>query len=278
MKCINMFMLACGVVFFPGLFLISKKALKSSFKGWNDADIVAVSQRLMSSTYAIFASIAGLIIATASSDVMSDRHVLTNELVWFGAPYKAFDIYAMYLSHYHSQKVKGQDAYSKHSLVTMRHFLLRYPLMLVHHTALLFVFMPITLFLRTGLGGDFFIGCFFMAEFSTPFVSLGKVLIQFGREDSWLHTVNGVMVLLSFFTCRILVFPYMYWVYGQQYDIPFHKVPFHLQLHCNLANLSILAPQVYWFVLLCRKAYRLYLCQTTRSKGKPAHEDYSKTD
>ncbi|CAB1348669.1 unnamed protein product [Coregonus sp. 'balchen'] len=380
-------MLACGTVFFPGLFFITRKLLKSAFKSWNDADVVAVAVlcpchsttivgfniatassdpqtvwfgapcmsyiytmylsnyhsqkvkgheaykkhslftiklfllrhpllvvhhmvlltvfmpitldcssypgnclnqlskvgmmqmclRLLSSVHATLATIVGFIIATASSDVMSDRHRLTNEFVWFGAPYMAFDIYAMYLSNYHSEKVKGHEAYRKHSLLTIKLFLLRHPLLVVHHMVLLTVFMPITLFLRTGLGGDFFIGCFFMAEFSTPFVSLGKVLIQLGLEDSWLHRVNGVMVLLSFFTCRILLFPYMYWVYGQQYTIPFHKVPFHLQLHCNLANLTILAPQIYWFVLLCRKAYRLYLRQT-RSKGQPAHKDGSKTD
>uniref|UniRef100_A0A3P8ZWS4 TLC domain-containing protein n=1 Tax=Esox lucius TaxID=8010 RepID=A0A3P8ZWS4_ESOLU len=273
-----MFMLVCGAVFFPGLFLISRKLLQSSFKSWNDADVVVVSQRLMSSTYAILATIVGIIVASSSNDVMSERHRLTNGFVWFGAPYKAFDIYAMYLSNYHSQKVKGHEAYREHSILTVKLFLLHYPLLVVHHIALLTVFTPITLFLRTGLGGDFFIGCFFMAEFSTPFVSLGKVLIQLGLEDSWLHTVNSVVALLSFFTCRILVFPYMYWVYSQQYHIPFHKVPFHLQLHCNLANLSLLAPQVYWFVLLCRKAYRLHLRPTARSKSQPAHNNGYKSD
>ncbi|KAJ7990283.1 hypothetical protein DPEC_G00298710 [Dallia pectoralis] len=272
-------MFAFGTAFFPGLFLISRKVLQSYFKSWNDADVVVVSQRLMSSTYAILATIVGFVVATASSDVMSETHRLTNDFVWFAAPYKAFDIYAMYLSNYHCQKVKGHDAYREHSLHTVWLFLLRHPLLVVHHIALLTVFTPVTLFLRTGLGGDFFIGCFFMAEFSTPFVSLGQVLIQFGLEDSWLHTVNGVMALLSFFICRILVFPYMYWVYSQQYLIPFHEVPFHLYLHCNLANLSILAPQIYWFALLCRKAYRLYLRQTARSKGQPAHEkNASKSD
>uniref|UniRef100_A0A4W5QCX7 TLC domain-containing protein n=1 Tax=Hucho hucho TaxID=62062 RepID=A0A4W5QCX7_9TELE len=241
---------------------------KSAFKSWNNADVFVVSERLVSSIHATLATIVGFIIATASSDVMSDR--LTKEFVWFGAPYMAFDIYAMYLSNYHSQKVKGHKAYRKHSLLTIKLFLLRHPLLVVHHMVLLTVFM-------TGVGGDFFIGCFFMAEFSTPFVSLGNVLIQLGLEDSWLHRVNGVMVLLSFLTCRILLFPYMYWVYGQQYIIPFHKVPFHLPLHCNLANLSILAPQIYLFVQLCHKPYRLYLRQT-RSKGQLAHKDGSKTD
>lgn len=32
-------------------------------------------------------------------------------------------------------------------------------------------------FFRRGLG-DFYIGCLFTTEFSTPFISLGKILIQ----------------------------------------------------------------------------------------------------
>lgn len=66
------------------------------------------------------------------------------------------------------------------------------------------------------------------------------------------------MVLLTFFMCRIALFPYMYWAYGQHYGIPLYSVPFHLPLSTNLGNSCILAPQVYWFVLLCRKGYRLY--------------------
>lgn len=178
-------------------------------------------------------------------------------------------------------------------------------------------------FFRRGLG-DFFIGCLFTTEFSTPFVSLGKILIQvtltsaafatfvftfivvnkylefaalkrleyfnvlclccnvlcteqivvifhfpscvspdnqLGLDDTRLHRINGIMVLLSFFTCRILIFPFMYWMYSRQFGIPLHRVAFHLPLQCNVGNLVILAPQIYWFILLLRKANRLYLRQ-----------------
>lgn len=85
--------------------------------------------------------------------------------------------------------------------------------------------------------------------------------VQLGLDNSRLHKLNGIMVLVSFFTCRILIFPFMYWMYGRQFGIPLHRVAFHLPLHCNLGNLLILAPQLYWFVLLLRKAKRLYLRQ-----------------
>lgn len=160
--------------------------------------------------------------------------------------------------------------------------------------------------------GDFFVGCIFTAELSTPFVSLGKILMQVCKEggchgvgawvtaapggfwnlagvctpsppqaaplalltqhspvlafflsqlkmqDTLLHKVNGILILVTFFLCRILLFPFMYAAYGRQMGIPVYMVPFRIPLHCNIANASLIAPQLYWFTLICRKAVRLY--------------------
>lgn len=101
---------------------------------------------------------------------------------------------------------------------------------------------------------------------------------QLGLQDSSLHMINGIMVLLSFFTCRIALFPYMYWAYGRHYALPLYGVPFHLSLSCNLGVICILAPQMYWFVLLCRKGYRLYQRQGRAPQPLPGVTDNSKGD
>ncbi|XP_022623352.1 protein FAM57A [Seriola dumerili] len=258
--------LACGAVVFPGLFYSFRKILKSTFTHWSDADVVSVSERLVSAIHASLATAAGVRVVTSCSDVMTDSHWMVNGFAVFGAPYMAHDIYAMYLSHFHNQRVRGQvSEHSGHSLQTVKAFLVKDWMLILHHLTLLLIFMPITLFLRRGLG-DFFIGCMFTTEFSTPFVSIGKILIQLGLDNTRLHRLNGIVVLLSFFTCRILIFPFMYWMYGRQFGIPLHRVPFHLPLHCNVGNLVILAPQIYWFILLLKKAKRLYLRQK-RGRG-----------
>ncbi|XP_071327681.1 TLC domain-containing protein 3A-like [Trachinotus anak] len=261
--------LACGAVAFPGLFYGLRKILKSTFTHWSDADVVCVSERLVSAIHASLATAAGVRVVTSCSDVMTDSHWLVNGFASFGAPYMAHDIYAMYLSHFFNQRVRGQA--SGHSLQTVRAFLVKDWTLVLHHLALLLVFMPITLFFRRGLG-DFFIGCMFTTEFSTPFVSIGKILIQLGLDNTRLHRINGIIVLLSFFICRILIFPFMYWMYGRQFGIPLHRVPFHLPLHCNVGNLVILAPQLHWFILLLRKAKRLYLRQMSgKGLGPKTH-------
>eukprot|EP00066_Takifugu_rubripes_P005002 XP_003968771.1 PREDICTED: protein FAM57A-like [Takifugu rubripes] len=260
------YLLFCGAAAFPGLFYAFSKLFKVSFKHWSDADVYSISERLVSAVHAALATTAGIIVVSACDDTMTDTHWLTNGFVLFGAPYMAFDIFAMYVSHYHIHKVKGHPStYRNHSLDTLKGFLMKEWMLVVHHLSLLIVFLPITLFFRRGLG-DFFIGCLFTTEFSTPFISLGKILIQLGLDDTRLHRINGILVLLSFFTCRILVFPFMYWMYGQQFGIPLHRVPFHLPLQCNVGNLAILAPQVYWFILLLKKANRLYQRQK-KTKG-----------
>lgn len=58
----------------------------------------------------------------------------------------AFDIFAMYVSHYHIQKAKGHPStYSHHSLDTLKGFLMKECMLVVHHLSLLVVFLPIAL-------------------------------------------------------------------------------------------------------------------------------------
>lgn len=259
--------LASGAVVFPGLFFALRRFLPCAFKHWSDADVVLVSERLVSFIHAIMATTTGVIVvSTCRSNVIYDRHWLaTYFVIRYGVPYMTYDIFAMYLSHYHRFRVKGHEDYKGHSLRTISSFVRREFLLVLHHIALLTILLPVTLFFRKEQG-DFFIGCLFLTELSTPFVSLGKILIQLGLQDCWLHKANGGMVLLTFFTCRIALFPYMYWMYGRHYGVPLHAVPFHLPPTATLGSLCILAPQVYWFVLLCRKGYRLY----RRSRAPPS--------
>ncbi|XP_076017473.1 ceramide synthase [Genypterus blacodes] len=251
--------LLSGAVLFPGLFLAFRGILPCVFKLWSDADVVLVSERLVSFIHAVMATTAGVIIVSSCwGNVINDRNWLAPHFViWYGVPYMTYDIFAMYLSHYHRFQVKGHEEYKQHSLRTINSFVRREFLLVLHHIALLTILLPVTLFFRDDQG-DFFIGCLFLTEVSTPFVSLGKILIQLGLQDCWLHKANGGMVLLTFFMCRIALFPFMYWMFGCHYNIPFYSVPFHLSLSTNVGNFCILAPQVYWFILLCRKGYRLY--------------------
>lgn len=248
-----------GFLVFPGLFLCLRCLLPRLFRGWSDADVVLVSERLVSSVHALMATAAGAIVVTSCwDDVIHHRHWLaTDFVISYGVPYMTYDILAMYLSHYHRFRVKGHEEYARHSFRTFQSFVRREFLLVLHHIALLTVLLPVTLFFRKQQG-DFFIGCLFLTEVSTPFVSLGKILIQLNLQESCLHKLNGLLVLLTFFLCRVALFPFMYWRYGRHYGLRLLSVPAHLPLATNLGSACILAPQLYWFVLLLRKGWRLY--------------------
>ncbi|KAG8122491.1 putative Protein FAM57A protein [Naja naja] len=151
-------------------------------------------------------------------------HWIAREYIWVVVSYMTYDIYVMYLCHWHKTQDKG-PADQKYSWGRLRSFLQKERLMVTHHLFILLVLTPVAVL---------------------------------KMQDSLLHKINGILILVTFFLCRILLFPYMYWAYGRQMNMPIYEVPFRIPLHCNVANALLIAPQIYWFTLICRKAVRLY--------------------
>ncbi|XP_040398873.1 ceramide synthase [Cygnus olor] len=184
------------------------------------------------------------------------RHWLAGAYPQFAVPYFVYDVYAMFLCHWHRGHVKGHEAGPPPSLrAAAGAYLHKDLLMVLHHAATVLVCFPVATLWRQGKG-DFFLGCLLMAELSTPFVCLGKVLILYKRQHTALHKLNGVAMLVTFLGCRVLLFPYLYWAYGRHLGVPLLRVPGALPAAYNAATL--LAPQLYWFGLICRGAWRLF--------------------
>ncbi|CAL1599393.1 unnamed protein product [Knipowitschia caucasica] len=258
--------LAAGSVFFPGLFLLSKQCLKSfPMLRWSERDAVIVSARLVSSVQAVMASSAGYIIASSCADIIEDQHWLTSTYIMFAVPYFVYDIYAMFMCYWYKIQVKGheEEAAPRSMRSVLASYLHREFLMVLHHVVMVTVCFPVSVFWRQGRG-DYFQGVMFMAELSTPSVCLGKILIQYKQQHTLLHKVNGALMLITFFICRVLLFPYLYYVYGRYASIPFYMVPLTVPWHCNLGAALLMAPQLYWFSLICRGALRLFT-RTSRS-------------
>ncbi|XP_076607687.1 ceramide synthase-like [Chaetodon auriga] len=259
-------LLTAGSVFFPGLFVLSKQTLKHMM-GWSEGDAVIVSTRLVSSIQAVMASSAGCIIATSCRDVMEDRHWLTDTYILFATPYFAYDIYAMFLCYWHKLRVKGheEEGAAGSMRAAVAGYLRRELLMVLHHVFMVVFCFPASLLWRQGKG-DFFQGVLFLAELSTPSVCLGKVLIQYKQQRSLLHRVNGGLMLLTFFGCRVALFPYLYYAYGRYASIPVYTVPLVAPWQCNLGAALLWPLQLYWFTLICRGALRQF---TGRSNSPP---------
>uniref|UniRef100_A0A8D2EUL7 TLC domain containing 3B n=1 Tax=Theropithecus gelada TaxID=9565 RepID=A0A8D2EUL7_THEGE len=129
------------------------------------------------------ASTAGYIVSTSCKHIIDDQHWLSSAYTQFAVPYFIYDIYAMFLCHWHKHQVKGHggdDGVARapgSTWAIARGYLHKEFLMVLHHAAMVLVCFPLSVVWRQGKG-DFFLGCMLMAEVSTPFVCLGKILIQ----------------------------------------------------------------------------------------------------
>ncbi|KAM9346004.1 ceramide synthase-like [Symphorus nematophorus] len=264
-------LMAAGSIFFPGLFMLSKQTLRHMM-GWSDGDAAIVSTRLVSSIQAVMASSAGCIIASSCRDVMEDRHWLTDTYILFATPYFAYDIYAMFLCYWHKLQVKGHEEKEGFRVRSMGAavvgYLRRERLMVLHHIFMVIFCFPASLLWRQGKG-DFFQGVLFLAELSTPSVCLGKVLIQYKKQHTLLHKVNGGLMLLTFFSCRVLLFPYLYYAYSRYASIPVYTVPLVAPWQCNLGAALLWPLQLYWFTLICRGALRQFIVGRSNSPPSP---------
>ncbi|XP_065753500.1 TLC domain-containing protein 3A isoform X2 [Phocoena phocoena] len=222
--------LAWGSLLFPGLFGLCAWGLRRARPAWTHNDCVLISTRLVSSVQAVLATGSGIIIIRSCSHVITDRHWLAREYVWFLIPYMIYDSYAMYLCEWY----RTRDQSSKHPLTIFRNFLSKNRLMITHHAVILFVLVPVA---------------------------------QLKQQHTLLYKVNGILTLTTFFSCRILLFPFMYWSYGQQQGLSLLQVPFHIPFYCNVANAFLIAPQIYWFSLLCKKAVRLFDAPPAKKDG-----------
>ncbi|XP_046786323.1 TLC domain-containing protein 3A isoform X2 [Gallus gallus] len=145
--------LAVASAFFPGLFAFCVRALRWAAPGWSVKDRVLLSGRLVSTVQATMATVSGLTVVLSCEDVVHDRHWLAVEYIWVLVPYMTYDIYVMYLCHWHKSREKG-IAERKHSLTSVRSFLLQERLMVTHHLFILIVLTPVT----QGRAGRFLCG------------------------------------------------------------------------------------------------------------------------
>ncbi|XP_033928366.1 ceramide synthase [Melopsittacus undulatus] len=213
------------------------------------------------------ASTAGIIIASSCQHVIDDQHWLASAYPAFAVPYFLYDVYAMFLCHRHRACVKGHEAAPPPRMrAAAAAFLRREPLLVLHHVTMVLVCFPVACLWRQGKG-DFFLGCLLLAELSTPCVCLSKVLILLGRQHTALHRLNGLTLLITFLLCRVLLFPYLYYTYGRHRGLPLLRVPAALPPATNMAAAALLAPQLYWFGLICRGAWRMMGARTHTGHG-----------
>ncbi|XP_074920833.1 ceramide synthase-like isoform X2 [Chelonoidis abingdonii] len=138
------FLFSC--CFFPLFFLALRWALHCSWAlGMDQLQAIYVAAKLVSSIQAIMASTAGYIVFSSCQHVLDDQHWLTSAYTQFAVPYFIYDIYAMFLCHWHKYRVKGHEGAGPRSLRTVTcAFLHKEFLMVLHHLCMVLVCFPVS--------------------------------------------------------------------------------------------------------------------------------------
>ncbi|XP_070572728.1 TLC domain-containing protein 3A-like isoform X2 [Ptychodera flava] len=227
-----------GCVFFPGLFYLFQKWVKHLTDGTDGGNVIT-------STVAV-------------------KHWLTNSYATFGLPYMIYDVYAMFVMHCAKKPHLQTAALSS----AIKDYCWNNLAIVVHHLAIAIIAYPLVMFLRNGKG-DFFIGCFYSVEMATPFLHLRAILTLIGWKKSKLYLINGVLIIVTFFCCRLLVFPFIYYMYGRSKGLTLWEVPQNIPIQCNVGCFILFAFQVYWYFLILRTAFRTVRRQSSAVENGP---------
>jgi hypothetical protein len=240
-----------GSVFFPLHFYVIVNLLKNTSFGASfckkysikQHGIYDISNKIISSVFSIISCMCGLAVITkcTSNDLMKERHLILENFMIFGFPYFFYDMYSMYLIT--STENKDNVTVSTSEIIQ---FLKTKPLIILHHILVPGLGYSSMLFLRNGQG-DCLLGYVFLMEASTPFVSMRVILCHLQLRRNLIYVANGLAMLATFFFCRILIFPYMFYLYSNSIGESVWSTVTSLHWYCNAGSLLLTLPQLYWF-------------------------------
>ena len=100
------------------------------------------------------------------------------------------------------------------------------------------------------------LGCIFVFEASNPFVLLRSILYDLGMSQTPLYLANGLVLVPVFFLFRIANFPLFFYIYASSQKISFQEALSATPMSCYFYMTLITLPQIYWFYLLLRGAFK----------------------
>lgn len=256
--------LAAGFVFFPLVFYTLQRTLRGSTLcasyGLRSHGVYDICNKLTSSLFAGLACYSGAyVLARCDGGLLKERfHILENYLI-FGLSYFLYDCVSMYMVY--STEKKEEVTFTTGEIVR---FCLDKPLIILHHLLVPLVGFPALMFTRGG-EGDCLLAASFLMEFSTPFVSLRVILCQLNLKDSSLYIVNGLLMLISFFLCRVSMFPLLYIWYTRIAGL---SALLSIPAWVHLAVAGLWFPQLVWFCKMVKGSIKLISQRRQRKRAE----------
>lgn len=263
-----------GVMFFPGLFLACMyvgfnsscgRAFRDKYH-LQSSEVLDICNKAVSSVQAAMASGVGVVaVSSCRHDLIYAKSVIIEVYAWFGFSYFFYDTISMYYVYKYEKAEKRKAGTPNVKEGTLSRFLYDKALIVVHHLILSPVGFAIVVHYRKGLG-DCLVGFLYLMEFSTPFVSLRSVLSKMKMKSSPLYVVNGLVMIVAFFTFRLMIFLYIAVEYAKQQAISVYDMITSFSPLVYIMLFLLIFPQVYWFVLMVNGAVKIMITQPRMSK------------
>ncbi|EDX02934.1 ceramide synthase [Drosophila yakuba] len=142
-------------------------------------------------------------------------------------------------------------------------YVVTHPVMMIHHVFIGTFGLLVVTYIRGG--GHCIYSYMFMMEFSTPFVSLRSILSTMRLKDSRVYIANGLLMLATFFVCRVCMWPYVMWRYSLAIEAAsLWSAMCGLPRGCLISIAILFLPQLYWFYLMVLGALKVFLPQKRR--------------
>lgn len=260
-----------GCIFFPLVCYSIQRFFRNTSVGVHLCDhfgisnngIHDISNKLTSSTFAVLACSTGVfVMRQCNNDILAHRfYVLDNYLI-FGVSYFFYDVGSMYMVY--STLEKEEVSISAKEFFK---FLRERPLIIFHHIFVPVVGFPAMMYFRGGYA-DCLLGTSFLIEASTPFVSLRVILVHLQKKESLLYVINGLLMVISFFFCRVMLFPMLFWWYSSMTGLSLITTFFSLPMWVHLGVLGLWTPQLMWFNKMLRGSIKVIMDQRDRMEGK----------
>ena len=97
-------------------------------------------------------------------------------------------------------------------------------------------------------------------------------------QDRLVYVINGLLMLVTFFLCRVMLFPMLYLWYSTALSLSLSASLASIPLWCHLATLGLWFPQLIWFSKMVKGSIKILkdrrncLKVETRLIDLPSHQ------
>ncbi|XP_066281224.1 TLC domain-containing protein 4-like [Branchiostoma lanceolatum] len=95
-----------------------------------------------------------------------------------------------------------------------------------------------------------------LMELSSPFVHIRMILYRLGQERSRLYLLNGILMLVTFFACRVAPIPLWFQLAEPMATGELYEIGPLLFFTVIVLTPIVYGMNIYWFSKMCKRAYQ----------------------